>query len=76
MERENINNLKAIESPTEQYDAVDRAHPTEGGRQLADHEATDLLNDRSRWPENLPLKVGAQVMLVTVGATTSSTSAC
>ncbi|BEJ16842.1 hypothetical protein CspHIS471_0602430 [Cutaneotrichosporon sp. HIS471] len=65
VDRENMKNLDAIKSKLERYEAVDRAHETQGGRKRPQHEATDLLNDRSRWPQSLPLKIDAQVMLVT-----------
>lgn len=66
VDRENMKNLSAIKSKAERYEAVDRAHDTQGSRrQLTNHDATELLNKNSRWPQSLPLKVDAQVMLVT-----------
>lgn len=79
VDRENMKNLNAIQSKVEQYEAVDTAHETRVGRKLKDHEATNLLNDRSRWPQNLLLKVDAQVMLVTNwkrGLVNGSTGEC
>lgn len=61
-----MNNLNALQSPIEQYDSQDRGLLNERGRKISDQEAAEMLNDRSRWPQHLPLKVGAQVMLVTV----------
>jgi hypothetical protein len=60
-----MKNLSAIKSKAERYEAVDRAHDTHGTQPLNDDQATELLNKNSRWPQHLPLKVDAQVMLVT-----------
>lgn len=61
-----MNNLNALESRIEHYDSEDRGFVNERGHNITEQEATEMLNERSRWPQHLPLKVGAQVMLVTV----------
>lgn len=58
--------LAAIELPTIRYEASDVPGLDQFGKKLSLKEATKLLNEDTRWPAVVDLKVGAMVMLVTV----------
>lgn len=63
--------LDAIQDEVYLFKAVDFGGKTSSGERVGDEEATTLLNRDTRWLESVDLKVGAQVMLVTVSAPTA-----
>lgn len=66
VDRENIHNLDKLPGKPQIYMAEDRGGVNSKGFPVTVAEATNILNKFSRWPEELPVKIGAQVMLVTV----------
>jgi hypothetical protein len=58
--------LKLCEGVTQMFRAQDMPGTTAQGLALSLEEATKILNQETRFPENLGLRVGAQVMLIMV----------
>jgi len=64
--RINRQKLNTCQGPTKVYLAQDMPGTTALGVPLGREEATKLLNQETRFPEKLDLRIGAQVMLVMV----------
>jgi hypothetical protein len=62
----NEENLSRLPARREVYDAEDVAGNKENGYALTLEDATKYLNQNTRWPETVSLKIGATVMLVLV----------
>ena len=64
----NINDarLAALDAPLLQYVASDAPGTNSKGYNLTQAQATEVLNRNTIWPQELSVKVGAMVMLVTV----------
>jgi hypothetical protein len=64
----NINDtrLAALDAPLQQYISSDVAGINSNGYKLTQNQATEVLNRNTIWPQELSVKVGAMVMLVTV----------
>lgn len=57
--------LEQLGGATHIFHAIDKGHRRPNGMLISDLQATKMLNQRGRWTAELPLAVGAQVMLVT-----------
>lgn len=68
----NHNNARLAElpGPLHTFEAQDIPGRDSQGRGLSPGEATELLDRRTTWPQELNLRVGAQVMLLTVSTST------
>lgn len=64
----NINNarLAALDTPLQQFVSSDVPGVNSKGYQLDPAQATEVLNRNTIWPQELHVKKGAMVMLVTV----------
>lgn len=76
VEVNNINTarLAALTTPLQQYISSDVAGTNSKGYRLTQGEATDVLNRNTIWVEELHVKTGAMVMLVTVSFKTDTTA--
>jgi hypothetical protein len=70
----NHNNARLAElrGPLHTFEAQDLPGWDSQGRELSLGQATELLDRRITWPQELNLRVGAQVMLLTVSTSTVS----
>lgn len=66
MEKVNNDNLAALPGESHTFKAIDIAGKNSNGYDVTEEQATRTLNNSTRWPEEVTLKVGAQVMLVHV----------
>lgn len=68
MEVANINStrLAALDTPLQQYVSSDIPGTNSKGYNITEDQATEVLNRNTIWPQELSVKVGAMVMLVTV----------
>ncbi|OCF40183.1 hypothetical protein I317_06007 [Kwoniella heveanensis CBS 569] len=57
--------LSALKTPLQEFRSWDVGGLNSSGIMLDQQQATDCLNRNTIWPEELPLKIGALVMLVT-----------
>jgi hypothetical protein len=62
----NEKELATCQGPTKVYFAEDWPGTTAAGEQLSRKETTKRLNEETRFPIKLDLRVGAQVMLIMV----------
>ncbi|WVQ73833.1 hypothetical protein IAR50_003414 [Cryptococcus sp. DSM 104548] len=65
VERTNVAKLNALPGEALTYEAWDMPGKNAGGYPLTQEQAVKQLNNSTIWPEKLPVKVGAQVMLCT-----------
>lgn len=66
VDSKNLDHLLKLPGKITEYVAVDTGFKDAQGVPIPDGVATKLLDDNSRWPRLLEVKVGAQVMLVKV----------
>jgi hypothetical protein len=66
VDAENDRRLRLINADNHHFDAIDTPGREENGWQVPPKRATELLDDQTRWPASLDLRVGATVMLVVV----------
>jgi hypothetical protein len=66
VEKINLRELGTCVGPTTMYLAQDTPGETAAGIRLGRDEATKMLNQETRFPEKLDLRIGAQVMLIMV----------
>ncbi|TYJ54632.1 hypothetical protein B9479_004666 [Cryptococcus floricola] len=65
VERTNVSKLNALPGDAVTYEAWDAPGKNAGGYELSQEQAVKQLNNSTIWPEKLPVKIGAQVMLCT-----------
>ncbi|ODN80748.1 hypothetical protein L202_02904 [Cryptococcus amylolentus CBS 6039] len=65
VDRTNVSKLNALPGDAVTYEAWDAPGKNAGGYELTQEQAVKQLNNSTIWPEKLPVKIGAQVMLCT-----------
>lgn len=66
VERVNESRLRDLETPLREFASFDTAGLDSRGNRITVEQATSLLDRNTLWLSLLKLKVGAQVMLITV----------
>lgn len=72
VERLNDERLQGLETPLQEFRSFDVAGVDSRGHLLTHAQATSLLDRNTLWLSLLRLKVGAQVMLITVSSERSA----